>query len=159
LGHRGPGLHAAGQGVAVVAVGGDDVVILAEDADRTDGDRFLSTVEVAEPADGPLLVEHRRAFFEPSDQEHLAQPAQGLVAGDDRLGLGLCLRHVVRLLNWPSLGRPAVLAVRSGVTGPAGVDPEITAGALQRRADGPRRGPSSADGSDETIEFTENATQ
>ncbi len=54
------GVHAPGEGVAVVAVGGDDVVVLAQDADRTDGDGFLSAVEVAEAADLLVLVEHGR---------------------------------------------------------------------------------------------------
>ena len=81
LGHGGAGVHAAGEGVAVVAVGGDHVIVFAEGADRADGDRFLAAVKVAEAADLLVLVEHRRSFFEPADQEHLPQPAEGLVAG------------------------------------------------------------------------------
>jgi hypothetical protein len=99
MGHGRLGLHAAGQGVAVVAVGGDDVVVGAQHADRADGHRLLAAVEVAEAADLLVLVEHRRPLFEPADQQHLPQPIQGLVAGDDRLDVGFGCRHGVRLLS------------------------------------------------------------
>ena len=86
LGHRLVGPHPPGQGVAVVAIGGDDVVVLAEDADRTDGDRLLSAIEVAEAADlAAHLVELVRLLLESADQQHLPKPADRLILRDHRL--------------------------------------------------------------------------
>ena len=77
----------------MVAVGGDDVIVFAEDADRADRHRLLAAVLVEEAADlVALLIHHLRPLLEPADQQHLAQPAQSLVAVHDRLGFGLHLR-------------------------------------------------------------------
>ena len=94
LGHGRLGAHAPGQGVAMVAIGGDDVVVFPQDSDRSDRDRFLAAVLMKEAADlVPLLVQHLRAFLEPADQHHLAQPDEGLSAVHDRLRFRLNLGH------------------------------------------------------------------
>ena len=78
----------------MVAIGGDDIVVLSENADRTDRNRFLAAVLMKEAADlVPLLVQHLRAFLEPADQHHLAEPDQGLGAVHDRLRFRLNLGH------------------------------------------------------------------
>ena len=54
--------------VAVVAVGGDDVVVLAAQADGADGDGFLADVEVQEAAHLAALVLAATPFlFETAD--------------------------------------------------------------------------------------------
>ncbi len=88
LGHRLVGAHPAGQGVAVVAIGGDDEIVVAEHPDRTDGDRLLTAVQVAEAADlAAHLVELVRLLFEPADQEHLPQPVDRLALARRWAGL------------------------------------------------------------------------
>src|SRR5262249_15726403 len=67
-----------GQGVAVVAVVGDQVVVGAHLAYGADPDRLLADVEVEEAADLPLDVELGAALLEPSDEQHLAVEGQRL---------------------------------------------------------------------------------
>ena len=94
LGHGGLGVHAPRQGMAVVAIGGDHVVIFPEDPDRAHRNRLLAAVLVEESPDlVPFLVEHLRPLLEAADQHHLAEPDQCLGPVDDRFGLGLHLRH------------------------------------------------------------------
>jgi hypothetical protein len=45
------GIHAAGQGVSVIAVGGDQLVALLADRLDADGNGFLADVQVAEATD------------------------------------------------------------------------------------------------------------
>ena len=93
--HARPGRHAPGQGVAVIAIGRDQIVVFPEHADRTDRHGLLPAVLVEEAADlVALLVEHLRPFLEPADQHHLAEPDQGLRPVHDRFGFGLHLRHI-----------------------------------------------------------------
>ena len=138
LGHaRAWSIHAAGQGVAVVAVGGDDVIVVAEHADRTDGHRLLAAVLVEEAADRPLLVHHLRPLFEPADQQHLSQPSERLVARDQRLGFGLHLRHLDGLLGDSWAGRPPmVIAGRRGGLGRAGDADEAARGSSRGQGSG-----------------------
>ena len=105
LGHGGLDVHAAGDGVAVVTIGRDHVIVLAEDADRTDRHRLLSVVQVAEPADLPAhLVELVGLLLEAADQHHLPQPAHRLISGDDGFGFGRRLRHHDPLLKRSEAG-------------------------------------------------------
>ena len=122
--HRGPGLHAASEGVAVIAIGGDHIVVFSENADRTDRNRLLSAIEVTETADFLILVKHGRPLFKAADQQHLPEPSQSLISRDLRLGLGLRLRHRVRLLNGSKAGpRPARIraGTRTSSLGQAGI--------------------------------------
>ena len=48
------GVHAVGEHVAVVAIGGDDLVAALDRHLHADDDGFLADVEVAEAADQPM---------------------------------------------------------------------------------------------------------
>ena len=67
---------------AVVAVGGDDRVLVAHGLGAADGDRLLADVHVAEAADLLLLVRLHAADLELADQQHVAQPAELGLGGD-----------------------------------------------------------------------------
>src|SRR6185312_8449919 len=56
LGHEGAGVHADGDGVTMVAVGGYDVVVGTHQGAATDGDGLLADVEMEEAADLLALV-------------------------------------------------------------------------------------------------------
>ena len=72
LGHHALGVHAAGQHVAVVAIGGDDGVLVAHIGLHADDDGFLADVEMAEAADQAHAVELARPLLEAADQQHVA---------------------------------------------------------------------------------------
>ena len=57
--------------VAVVAVGGDDLVALLERHLHADDDGLLADVEVAEAADEAHAVELAGLLLEAADQQHL----------------------------------------------------------------------------------------
>ena len=82
LGHHALGVHAAGQHVAVVAIGGDDRVALLERRLHADDDRLLPDIEVAEAADQPHAVHLPGALLEAPDQQHVAVIAQQLLGRD-----------------------------------------------------------------------------
>jgi hypothetical protein len=73
LGHELVHAHADGDGVAVVAVGGDDVVVLAHEGAAAHGHRFLADVEVQEPTDLLGLIGAQRTFLEAADAHHRAE--------------------------------------------------------------------------------------
>ena len=81
LGHHALGVHAAGQHVAVVAIGGDDLVALLDRHLHADHDGLLADVEVAEAADQAHAVELAGLLLEAADEQHLAigvrAPARG----------------------------------------------------------------------------------
>ena len=89
LGEQGPGVGAAGEGVPVVAVGGDDVVVGAQQAHRAHAHRFLPDVEVEEAADLPFHVELRAALLETADEQHLLVQREGFVPVHGRLKLSI----------------------------------------------------------------------
>ncbi len=70
LGHQRPRVGAAGEGVAVVAVGGDEVVVGAQQAHRPHRHRLLADVQVEEAADLPLHVDLGATLLEAPDEEH-----------------------------------------------------------------------------------------
>ncbi len=61
-----------GEGDAVVAVGGEQVIVRPHGGVGADGDRFLSDVEVEETADFSPRIGPSRLFFEATDRGHLA---------------------------------------------------------------------------------------
>ncbi|MFT3685088.1 MAG: hypothetical protein QM783_09215 [Phycisphaerales bacterium] len=92
LGHAGAHAHAAGERVTVVAVGGDDRVVLLKAVDGADGEGFLPDVEMAEAADLGLLVRLGAAVLKLTDGDHVGQPLDECLVGDRRrgaLGAGL----------------------------------------------------------------------
>ena len=80
LGHHAARVHAGDQHVAVVAIGGDHRIAVAERVLHADRDRFLADVEVAEAADQAHAVELARLLLEAPDQQHLAIVAQQQLA-------------------------------------------------------------------------------
>jgi hypothetical protein len=74
--------HADGERVAVVAVGGDDVIVLAHDGHAANGDGFLADIEVEEAADLALLVASEAALLEAADAHHVAVEGDQLVVAE-----------------------------------------------------------------------------
>ena len=58
--------------MAVVAIGGDDLIALADIGLHADDDGFLADIEMAEAADQPHAVELARLLLEAADQQHVA---------------------------------------------------------------------------------------
>ncbi len=65
--------HADGERVAVIAVGGDEMIVLSGKGNRSDGDRFLADVKVEETAHATGLVILQRSLFESADANHLSE--------------------------------------------------------------------------------------
>lgn len=82
----------------MIAVGGDDVVVLAHQRDGADRDGFLSDVKMEEAAHFSLLVELEGGLLETADAEHVGEEAELLLRGQvgvdrslgviDRVGSG-----------------------------------------------------------------------
>ena len=93
LGHDSLGIHAGRQHVAVVAIGGDDRVLVGDRRLHADHHGLLADVEMAEAADQAHAVELAGALLEAADQQHVAIEglelvgAHTVVAGPGRLGL------------------------------------------------------------------------
>jgi len=81
LGHHAFRVHAAGQHVAVVAVGGDALVALFGRRLEADHHGFLADVEVAETADQSHAIELAGLLFESPDEQHLAIIMQQVFLG------------------------------------------------------------------------------
>src|SRR5690554_8796 len=78
---------ALGDAVAVTTVGTDDVVALGQVLAGTDGDRFLTAVQVSESGNGAGRILDMQAFLEFTDGFHLAVgPDQGLPGQSAGLG-------------------------------------------------------------------------
>ena len=73
------GVHAASEGVPMIAVGGDDRIGMLHRRDTTDRDRFLANIDVAEATDLLVLVGLHGSNFELADQQHLPQPLMELL--------------------------------------------------------------------------------
>ena len=85
FGHHPVRIHAAGEHVAVVAVGGDAPVAFLGACLEADDDGLLADVEVAEPPDQPHSVELARLLLEPADQEHVPVVGHELLSRQVRL--------------------------------------------------------------------------
>src|SRR5882757_1243959 len=72
LGHHALGVHAGGQHLAVVAVGGDDGVLGLDGRLHAHDDGFLADIEMTEAADQAHAVELAGALLEAADQQHVA---------------------------------------------------------------------------------------
>src|SRR5213082_801856 len=75
LGHHGGGRHAPRQGLTMLTVRRDHVVVVPQGRERPDRDGLLPDVEMAEPADLAERVRLGGLLLEATDQEHLAQHA------------------------------------------------------------------------------------
>src|SRR5205085_10765665 len=80
LGHHRRGVDAAGDGMAVLAVAGEDVVIGLEGLDAPDHSRLLAQAEMAVDSDACLRVLLLSALLESPDELHLPVQAQQEVA-------------------------------------------------------------------------------
>src|ERR1700693_1514424 len=99
----------ARQGVAVITIGGDDVIVIAHRSYSSNDDRFLANIEMAEAADLLRLILLARAFLEAANQQHQRE-------------------H----LDFVALLGPLHRSLRdarqcSSSAGPAGVSPEVHA--------------------------------
>ena len=109
LGHDLVGVGAARQRVAVRAVGGDQVVLVAHRAHGADDRRLLADREVQEAADLRLRVHLARALLEAPDEHHRLEPLARSVAVGQIALLGLFLGsvgHGVRTLAIDPLRPP-----------------------------------------------------
>ena len=68
--------------MAVVAVGGDDVVVLAHDRHDAHGNRLLTNIEVEETADLALLVAAEAALLEAANAHHVSVKCDQLVLSE-----------------------------------------------------------------------------
>ena len=94
LGHHLADVHAAGNAVAVAAVGAGDGVPAVEVAADTDRRRFLARVQVDESRDlaGRELGVH--AFLELADRPHHPVDVEQMLSGQRPSGWGLPLLRV-----------------------------------------------------------------
>ena len=72
LRHHAARFHAGRQHMAVIAIGGDDLVAVAERQLHADDDGFLADIEMAEAANQAHAVKLAGLFLEPADQQHAA---------------------------------------------------------------------------------------
>ena len=72
LGHHAFGVHARRQHMAMVAIGGDQLVVGPDIGLHAHHHGFLADIEVAETADQPHAVKLTSPLFEAADQEHVA---------------------------------------------------------------------------------------
>jgi hypothetical protein len=86
LGHHALRVHAAGQHVAVVAIGGDHLVALLHRHFHADDDRFLADIKMAEPADVTHAVKLARLLLEAADQQHVLIGLEVLILGEGGIG-------------------------------------------------------------------------
>jgi hypothetical protein len=82
LGHQGRGRDAHREGVVVTAVCARGQVTGPQRRGDTDGDRLLTEREVDAARDLAAQRERVAAGLEFTDQDHVAEPAQGFVGGD-----------------------------------------------------------------------------
>jgi hypothetical protein len=73
--HHALRIHAAGQHVAVIAVGGHDRVALLQRRLHADDHRLLPDIKMAEPTDQPHAVHLPGPLLEAADQQHVGVPA------------------------------------------------------------------------------------
>ena len=85
LGHDRIHRHAAGESMAVLAIGRDHRVGWRQRLHRTDGDRLLADVEMHESADLLLLIKLGAFLLEAPDAHHRAQQCQQVLAVQMRL--------------------------------------------------------------------------
>ena len=72
LSHDAACTHAASEHMAVITIGGDDLVAFLQRHLHADDDSFLADVEVTETADEAHTIELACFFLETADEEHFA---------------------------------------------------------------------------------------
>ena len=86
--------HADHEGVSVVAVSGDGVVVRSHEREGADGDGFLADIQMQEAAHFALLVKFQRRLLEAADAQHVTQEGNFLLGSERRVdgGLGVIFR-------------------------------------------------------------------
>ena len=92
FGHHFVAAHASGQGLAMVAVVGDDVIIVAQGVDGADGDGFLAVIDMEKAFDVASRVLAFRLSLELTDELHLPVETEQIVFG--QIGHIRCFQHV-----------------------------------------------------------------
>ena len=104
LGHDAPGFHSAGQHVPVVAIAGDHLIAGLRRKLHADDDRFLTDIEMTEPADEAHAVHLPGLLLEAADEQHFPVGVEILVLVElGRIGDGFASR----ILDWRGLVRLA----------------------------------------------------
>src|SRR4029434_7142005 len=70
LGHAGISACSARESVAVIAIGGDDVIVITDRGHGADDDRLLADIKMTEASDLLRLILLAGAFLETADQQH-----------------------------------------------------------------------------------------
>src|SRR3989440_5161014 len=102
LGHDAVRLDTAGDGVAVLTVVGEQVIIWLHASRQANARGLLTQIEVAVTADLGSLVHLRRLLLEATDEQHLA------VVGKQFVRRGGSRDPVLRARAWLRRERPAV---------------------------------------------------
>ncbi len=68
--HTGVGARPTGEGMGVIAIGGDEVIVRPGGGDGAGHDRLLPDVEMAEAADFLRLILLAGALLEAADEQH-----------------------------------------------------------------------------------------
>src|SRR4030095_7921324 len=79
------------EGVSVVAISGDDVIVVAHEGAGPDRDRFLTDVEVEKSANFAPVVLPQRFDFEAANSEHVAQHVDLVVLAEFLIDRGLAV--------------------------------------------------------------------
>ena len=117
LRHQRPRVGPAGERVAVVAVGAEEVVVGPQQAHGPDRDGLLADVEMEEAADLALHVDLRAALLETPDEEHAPVQRERLVFRHS-LPLSSAPPRRAKLLFYCGLRRASMNA-KQGVWGAA----------------------------------------
>jgi hypothetical protein len=86
----------------MIPVGGDNVIVVAHEGNRSRRDGFLADVNVKESTHLANVVEFESRLFKATDAEHLTQQVE-LVLGFE-LGVDRCFREIGRLFFYFGFG-------------------------------------------------------
>ncbi|MCY1505803.1 hypothetical protein D9M68_400250 [compost metagenome] len=82
FGHDATSAHAAGQHVAMVTIGGDNLITVFQCHLHADDNSLLADVEVTEAADETHAIELAGLFLETPDEQHFAVSLQVIFFGE-----------------------------------------------------------------------------
>ena len=71
FGHHAPWLHPGGKHVTMIAISGDQLITIFHRHPDAGDDRFLTNVQMAEPADETHAIELAGLFLEPANKQHV----------------------------------------------------------------------------------------
>ena len=79
------------QGVTVIAIRGDHMVVIAEQGDRPDGNGFLADVKVKKSAHFALAVKLERRLLEAANTNHLVEERDLFFRAKSRIYRSFCV--------------------------------------------------------------------